>query len=97
MSCHSARANQFRLLLFQAAYWLMLELRRAAEGTALARAQVTRLREQLLITYQPAAAWLLLVKETARRVWVHLASACPWKEAWSLIWQRLSVEVASSA
>jgi hypothetical protein len=89
LSCHSARANQFRLLLFQAAYWLILELRRAARGTALARAQVTRLREQLLKTGA-------LVKVTARRVWVHLASACPWKEVWFLIWQRLSVEGISS-
>lgn len=39
LSCHRFRANQFRLLLTQAAYVLMLTLRRAAAGTQLAHAQ----------------------------------------------------------
>ena len=34
--------NQFRLFLSQAAYLLMLTMRKAAEGTRLAQAQVTR-------------------------------------------------------
>jgi len=73
LSCHEFFANQFRLYLFQAAYWLMLEVREAAVDTEFEHAQVFRLREQLL---KVGAR----VKETARRVWVHLASAFPWKE-----------------
>ena len=42
LSCHDAVANQFRLLLSQAAYVLMLNLRHAAAATSLAHAQVER-------------------------------------------------------
>jgi len=72
LSCHEFLANQFRLYLFQAAYWLMLEVREAAAETPFERAQVSRLREQLI---KVGAR----VRETARRVWVHLASAFPWQ------------------
>ena len=82
LSCHEFLANPFRLYLFQAAYWLMLEVREAAADTEFERAQGFRLREQ----------WLKVgarVKETARRVWVHLASAFPWKDALRAICARL--------
>ena len=55
--------NQFRLFLSQAAYILMLAIRKAARGTRLAKAQVTRLRETIIKT---AAK----VKVSVRRVLV---------------------------
>ncbi len=42
LSCQRFMVNQFRLLLSQAAYILMLTIRQAAQGTRLAKAQVTR-------------------------------------------------------
>lgn len=48
LSCHTFVANQFRLLLAQAAYILMLTIRQAAAGTQLATAHVERLRSALI-------------------------------------------------
>jgi hypothetical protein len=48
LSCHQFIVNQFRLFLYQAAYILMLEIRQAAKGTRLEKAQVSRLRESLI-------------------------------------------------
>ncbi len=42
LSCQKFIVNQFRLFLSQAAYILMLTIRKAAQGTRLAQAQVTR-------------------------------------------------------
>ncbi len=42
LSCQKFIVNQFRLFLSQAAYILMLTIRKAAPGTRLAQAQVTR-------------------------------------------------------
>ena len=72
LSCHAFQANQFRLFLYQAAYWIMIRIRQAAQGTEFERAQVPRLREQLL---KLGAR----IRETVRRVWVHIASSCPWQ------------------
>lgn len=83
LSCHDVEANQFRLYLFQAAYWLMLAIREAAVGTPLERAQVNRLRDQLI---KVAAQ----VKQTVRRVWVHMASSFRWREVFQKINRRLS-------
>jgi len=84
LSCHDFEANQFRLILFQAAYWLMLSIRKAAAGTPLERAQVSRIREQLI---KVAAQ----VKETVRRVWIHLASSFRWQDLFNLINTRLAM------
>lgn len=82
LSCHAFLANQFRLYLFQAAYWLLLAIREAAAGTAFEHAQVSRLREQLI---KLGAR----VRQTARRVWVYIASACAWKNVLTIISSRL--------
>lgn len=82
LSCHRFWANQFRFLLHSAAYVLMYELRRAAQGTELAHVQMDTLRLRLLkIGVQVAS--------TARRVWFHLTSSYPWQATWSLIARRL--------
>lgn len=83
LSCHSGVANQFRLLLAQAAYVLMLALRQAAHGTQFAKAQVSRLREALI---KGAAR----VRVSVRRVLVELAAFSPFAAEISLIAQRLN-------
>lgn len=82
LSCSSFIANQFRLLLSQAAYILMLRIRQAAEGTQFATAQVERLRSMLI---KGAAK----VTVSARRVLVELSNYCPFSEEISQILQRL--------
>ncbi len=70
-SCRSALANQVRLVLHTAAYWLMLTVRNAIpRQQALATAEFATLRLRLL---KIAAR----VTETATRVRVALAAACP--------------------
>jgi hypothetical protein len=84
LSCQQFVANQFRLLLTQAAYLLMLSLRQAANGTPLAKAQVGRLRAVVIKT---AAR----VRVSARRVLVELAAHCPAADEMRRIAQRLLV------
>jgi hypothetical protein len=70
-SCRSALANQVRLVLHTAAYWLMLTVRDAIpRPQALATAEFTTLRMRLLKT---AAR----ITETATRVRIAFAAACP--------------------
>ncbi len=82
LSCHSFVANQFRLLLAQAAYILLLAIRQAAVGTQFATAQVERLRSMLI---KGAAR----VKLSARRVLVELAAYCPFADELRRIAQQL--------
>jgi hypothetical protein len=82
LSCHSFIANQFRLILAQAAYILLLAIRQAANGTQFATAQVERLRSMLI---KGAAR----VKVSARRVLVELAAFCPFANELQRITQRL--------
>ena len=70
-SCRSPLANQFRLILHTAAYWLMLTVRDAIpKAEKLAGCEFTTLRLRLL---KIAAR----ISETATRVRIALASACP--------------------
>ena len=70
-SCRSALANQVRLVLHTAAYWLMLTVRDAIpRPQPLASAEFATLRVRLL---KLAAR----VTETATRVRVAFAAACP--------------------
>jgi hypothetical protein len=69
-SCHSATANQVRLTLHTAAFWLMRTVRAAIpEGHALAKAEFNTLRLRLL---KIAAR----VVEYASRIRIHLPSSC---------------------
>ena len=72
LSCHRFLANQFRLLLHTAAYCLFWLLRHHLKGTELATAQVNTLRLKLL---KIGAR----IRETSRRIWVHLASGYPYR------------------
>lgn len=70
-SCRSPLANQVRLILHTAAYWLMLSVREACPAEhSLATAEFTTLRTRLL---KVAAR----ITETTARVRIALASACP--------------------
>ncbi len=70
-SCRSALANQVRLVLHTAAYWLMLTVRDAIpKQQALATAEFVTLRQHLL---KIAAR----ITETATRVRIAFAAACP--------------------
>ena len=70
-SCRSPLANQMRLVLHTAAYWLMLTVRDAIPKThALARAEFATLRLRLL----KIGARII---ETAARVRIAFAAACP--------------------
>ncbi len=70
-SCRSALANQVRLVLHTAAYWLMLEMRDAIPKIRdLARAEFTTLRLRL-----PKIAARIV--ETRHRVRIAFAAACP--------------------
>lgn len=70
-SCRSANANQMRLILHTAAYWLMWRIQQAIpKTTALAVAEFATLRLRLL----KLGARVI---ETATRIRVAFASACP--------------------
>jgi hypothetical protein len=70
-SCRSPLANQMRLVLHTAAYWLMLTIRDAVPKThALAKAEFSTLRIKLL---KIGAR----IRETAHRVRIAFAAACP--------------------
>jgi hypothetical protein len=83
-SCQSAIANQVRLVLQTGAYWLMLALRNALLAThELAKAKIDTLRIKL-------AKIGARIIETASRLRVHLASACPNASLFRLITGRLA-------
>ena len=82
LSCHRFTANATRLVLHAAAYVLMWEFREQLEGTDLARAQFDTLRLRLL---KIGAR----VVTTARRIWLHMTSACPDQAAWRSVALRL--------
>jgi hypothetical protein len=73
-SAATMRANQIRLFFSSIAYVLMNALRRLGlSGTDLACAQCQTIRLTLLKIGA-------LVRVTVRKVWVHLASSCPYAE-----------------
>jgi hypothetical protein len=82
-SCRSPLANQVRLVLHTAAYWLLLTLRDAIpKPQALARAEFKTVRLRLL----KVAARVI---ETATRVRIAFAASCPEAELFGGIARRL--------
>ncbi len=83
-SCRDPRANQFRLILHTAAYWLMLSLRKAVpKRSPLFRAEFATLRLHLI---KIAAR----VVEGAARIRISLPTACPYAELFRLLAGRFS-------
>lgn len=79
LSCHRFWANQFRLLLHTAAYWLLDTLRRWVQRVGVARMTLATLRLRLI----KIGGW---VRERLDRVRLRLASSHP-SETW---WRALA-------
>jgi len=82
-SCRDPKANQFRLILHTAAYWLMLEMRKAIpKHSLLSSAEFTTIRLRLI---KIAAR----VVESVARIRVYLPTACPDRDIFRAIAGRL--------
>jgi DDE family transposase len=75
LSCHTFWANQFRLLLHAAAYWLLDTVRRWLLTTQVTRVTLATLRLRLL----KVGGW---VREQADQIRVRLASSHPGEDWW---------------
>jgi Transposase DDE domain group 1 len=83
-SCRTMRANQIRLYFSSVAYALLEALRRLGlSGTEMAEAQCQTIRLKLLKIGA-------LVRVTVRKVWVSLASSCPYAAIFRRVHERLS-------
>jgi hypothetical protein len=78
LSCHRFWANQFRLLLHAAAYWLLDTLRRSLQGAGLARMQLDTLRLRVI----KIGGW---VRQHLHTLHLHLASSHPAEPLWYLL------------
>ena len=78
LSDHRFWANQFRLLLHAAAYWLLDTLRRRLARLGVARMELGTLRLRLLKIADR-------VRELPRRIRLHLASSHPGEPLWLLL------------
>jgi len=81
-SCHRFLANQARLLEHLAAHLLWTVVRVAAAGTRWAKAQVSTLQLQI----QKVA---VRVRESTRRVWLHLCTTYPYQAEWCHLLEQL--------
>lgn len=78
LSCHRFWANQFRLLLHVAAYWLLDTLRRWLLQSGVPRMQLDTLRLRLI----KIGGWL---RQLQTRVRLHLARSHPGEPLWHLL------------
>jgi hypothetical protein len=86
LSCHRFWANQFRLLLHAAAYWLMDTLRRKLVVAGIERMQLDTLRLRLVKIGGR-------VRELLAKVRLHLASGHPGQHLWEAL---TTADVAAS-
>jgi hypothetical protein len=84
LSCHRFWANQFRLLLHAAAYWLLDTLRRLLIQAGTARLQLDTLRLRLI----KIGGW---VREQTQTFILHLASSHPGEPLWHLLAARFKL------
>lgn len=82
LSCHRFSANAFRLTQFALAYNLMRVFGSKLAGTVLEGATIETIRTRLL---KVGAR----IRQTARRVWVHIASGFPYREVLALLQERI--------
>jgi Transposase DDE domain group 1 len=87
LSCHRFLSNQFWLLLHTAPYCLFWLLRQHLQGTELATAQLNTLRLKL---FKIGAR----IRETSRRIWVHLAPGYPYRDLLAEVLQNLRASPA---
>ena len=81
LSCHRFWANQFRLLLHAAAYWLLDTLRRALMAAGLVRLQLDTLRLRLI----KIGGWVREHLSGRSALHLHLASSHPGEPLWRLL------------
>jgi hypothetical protein len=79
LSCHRFIANQFRLLLHAAAYWLMDALRRKLIESGIRRMQLDTLRLRLVKVGGR-------VRELRTKIRMHLASGHPGQSLWHALY-----------
>ncbi len=79
LSCPRFIANQFRLLLHAAAYWLLDTLRRKLVKSGARRMQLDTLRLTLIKVGGR-------VRELLTKVRLHLASGHPGQRTWHALW-----------
>lgn len=90
-SCSTMRANQLRLWLSSAAYVLMTALRKfGLQGTQMANAQCQTIRRKLL---KIGAR----IRITCRKIWISLASGCPYQKIFSQVHANLARMVPTHA
>lgn len=89
LSDHRFWANQFRLFLHAAAYWLLDTLRRRLEAAGAARRQLDTLRLQLLKVGGR-------VRQLLTQVRLHLATGHPGQPLWNLLATRSKPAVNNS-
>ena len=82
LSCHRFLANQFRLLLHAVAYQMVLCFRDYLYGTPWQNLAVETLRRRC---WKVAAR----VRQTTRRIWIHLSSAYPEQACFRLVLERI--------
>ena len=82
-SCTRFIANQIRLTLSILAFILYQELRFAAAGTRLEKAQVGTLRDRII----KLGAW---IKQTTRGIRIHLPESAPYKNEWLRIFNAIN-------
>jgi hypothetical protein len=78
LSCHRFLANQFRLLLHAAAYWLMDSLRRKLVEAGVERMQLDTLRLSLIKIGGR-------VRQLLKKMRLHLASGHPGQRLWHML------------
>lgn len=83
LSCHRFLANQFRLLLHALAYQMFVRLRDYLYGTPWQKLEIETLRRRVL---KIGAR----VRQSTRRIWVHLSSAFPEQALFHLVLARLN-------
>ena len=83
LSCHRFLANQFRLFLHALAYQMFVRLRDYLHGTPWHKLEIETLRRRVL---KIGAR----IRQTTRRIWVHLSSAFPEQPLFHLVLSRLN-------
>jgi len=81
LSCHRFWANQFRLLLHAAAYWLLDTLRRSLMAAGMARLQLDTLRLRLI----KIGGWVREHLSGLPALHLHLASSHPGEPLWQML------------
>ena len=90
LSCRRFVANAFRLVMFALAHNLLRVYRTTLRGTPLEGASIETIRSRFL---KVGAR----VRETVRRVWVHIATGFPYREVLALVMERIRAMPSQAA